>query len=121
MKRREFITFLGGAAVAWPLAARSQQAERVRRVAFVATTTPLSELVGANPAQPHARACWAVCEHCLHRAPMAFAPLIIRCSPGASSDMLRHSARCTKGGGKGATLQHPSWAGSHVGLEPFHS
>jgi len=62
---------------------------------------------------------WLCCERCQHHAPFACAPAVIRWGANASSDMLRQRTRCTCCGGRGATVQHPGWADSNSGFQPF--
>ena len=56
MRRREFITLFGGAAVTWPLAVSAQQTSRLPVVALVFAAAPASDMAGPDPRNTIARA-----------------------------------------------------------------
>src|SRR5262245_24497834 len=63
IRRREVITLLGGAAAAWPVTARAQQRERMRRIGVfvsLAADDPLAQTRNAAFLQELARLGWEV-------------------------------------------------------------
>ena len=86
MRRRTFIALVGGAAVAWPLAARAQQGERMRRIGV---------LIGATADDPDAQVRYAAFLQGLQQLGWTDGRNVqidIRWAGGSAGDIHRHAA-----------------------------
>ena len=111
LRRREFITLVGGAA-AWPLIARAQQPERVRRIGVLMNLAPedqlgqqrleafvgsLSKLGWSNSRNVRIETCWAAGETARFRRCaselVALAPDVILGASGATVEPLLEETR----------------------------
>ena len=85
MKRREFITLLGGTAVAWPLAARTQQ--RAMPVVGVLRVNPRDSELFAEPFRRYMQAAGWVEEHNV-RYDFVWADMSIERMPALASELV---------------------------------
>jgi putative ABC transport system substrate-binding protein len=145
VQRREFITLLGGAA-AWPLTARAQQANGVRRIGVLMNLAPedqlgqqrleafvgsLSRLGWSNGRNVNIKICWAAGEtarfRCCASELVALAPDVILGASGSTVGPLLEETRTIPiifaqtpdpvGAGYVASLAHPG--GNVTGFTQF--
>jgi putative tryptophan/tyrosine transport system substrate-binding protein len=50
MRRRDFVKGMGGSAIGWPLAARAQQVNRIRRIGYLSSNAESDPQFGPFPA-----------------------------------------------------------------------
>ena len=145
LKRRNFITLLGGAA-AWPLSARAQQGQRMRRLGvlmnlaaddkegqarLIAFVQALSDLGWKNASNVQIEICWGAGDtgrfHQCAAELVAFAPDVILAASASTMDPLLNQTRSIPivfaqvpdpvGSGYVASLAHPG--GNVTGFTQF--